>query len=172
MKNTAEFAKRQGRKAPKSVLQHYCISSLRLSRCKHSDYYVGLSEKCSFYINYEEGVMEQNFSLLPSEQTAKAIQDIFNKPEEKGGRGWDYYREFLKERTREDIDDCDANVWINRWSIEDGWLFKYNCYEIDLDNGYQDYELTEQRLPWKWECWCMHVLVYKGDRLIEGWEIK
>ena len=39
MKNTAEFAKRQGRKAPKSVLQHYCISSLRLSRCKHSDYY-------------------------------------------------------------------------------------------------------------------------------------
>lgn len=24
MKNTAEFAKRQGRKAPKSVLQHYC----------------------------------------------------------------------------------------------------------------------------------------------------
>ena len=38
MKNTAEFAKRQGRKAPKSVLQHYCISSLRLSRCKHSDY--------------------------------------------------------------------------------------------------------------------------------------
>ena len=38
MKKTAEFAKRQGRKAPKSVLQHYCISSLRLSRCKHSDY--------------------------------------------------------------------------------------------------------------------------------------
>lgn len=40
MKNTAEFAKRQGRKAPKSVLQHYCISSLRLSRCKHSDYFI------------------------------------------------------------------------------------------------------------------------------------
>ena len=43
MKKTAEFAKRQGRKAPKSVLQHYCISSLRLSRCKHSDYFDALS---------------------------------------------------------------------------------------------------------------------------------
>ena len=118
--------------------------------------------------------MEQLFSLLPSEQTAKAIQDIFNKPEEKGGRGWDYYREFLKERTGKDIDDKWANVWINRWSNEDRWFSKncYYCYEIDLDNGYQDYELTEHQLPWENGPWCMHVLVYKGDRLIEGWEIK
>ena len=119
--------------------------------------------------------MEQLFSLLPSEQTAKAIQDIFNKPEEKGGRGWDYYREFLKERTGKDIDDSWANVWINRWRIEDGWIFKncHYCYEIDLDNGYQDYELTEHWLPWDWGyAWFIHVLVYKGDRLIEGWEIK
>ena len=118
--------------------------------------------------------MEQNFSLLPSEQTAKAIQDIFNKPEEKGGRGWDYYREFLKERTGEDIDDSWANVWINSWSSKSGGSSRnYYCYEIDLDNGYQDYELSEHRLRWKWGyAWCMHVLVYKGDRLIEGWEIK
>ena len=118
--------------------------------------------------------MEQLFSLLPSEQTAKAIQDIFNKPEEKGGMGWDYYREFLKERTGKDIDDSSANVWINRWSIEDGWFSRnHYCYEIDLDNGYQDYELTEHEIPWKWgRVRFMHVLVYKGDRLIEGWEIK
>ena len=48
----------------------------------------------------------------------------------------------------------------------------YWCYEIDLDNGYQDYELTEHEIPWEWGEWFMHVLVYKGDRLIEGWEIK
>ena len=118
--------------------------------------------------------MEQLFSLLPSEQTAKAIQDIFNKPEEKGGRGWDYYREFLLERTGTDIDDSSANVWINRWSINKScWYGRYFCYEIDLDNGYQDYELTEHSIPWQWGmAWFMHVLVYKGDRLIEGWEIK
>ena len=116
--------------------------------------------------------MEQIFSLLPSEQTAKAIQDIFNKPEEKGGRGWDYYREFLKERTKKDIDDSSANVWINRWSINKScWYGRYFCYEIDLDNGYQDYELTEHKIH-SWKSWFMHVLVYKGDRLIEGWEIK
>ena len=118
--------------------------------------------------------MEQNFSLLPSEQTAKAIQDIFNKPEEKGGRGWNYYREFLKERTRNNIDEYWANVWINRGGIKDG-LFSKNClycYEIDLNNGYQDYELSEHWLPWNGGAWFMHVLVYKGDRLIEGWEIK
>lgn len=118
--------------------------------------------------------MEQLFSLLPSEQTAKAIQDIFNKPEEKGGRGWDYYREFLKERTGKDINDNWANVWINRGGIYYD-LFAgincYYCYEIDLDNGYQDYELTEHDLPDDGALF-MHVLVYKGDRLIEGWEIK
>ena len=49
----------------------------------------------------------------------------------------------------------------------------YWCYEIDLDNGYQDYELTKQKLYCRWgKSWFMHVLVYKGDRLIEGWEIK
>ena len=118
--------------------------------------------------------MEQLFSLLPSEQTAKAIQDIFNKPEEKGGRGWDYYRDFLKERTGKNINVHWANVWINRWRIKDHWYGrKYHCYEIDLDNGYQDYELTEHWLPWDWGyAWFIHVLVYKGDRLIEGWEIK
>ena len=87
----------------------------------------------------------------------------------------DPYREFLKERTKKDIDDRSANVWINRWYIEDGWYYKncYYCYEIDLDNGYQDSELTEQSLPWEWGMpWFMHVLVYKGDRPIEGWEIK
>ena len=119
--------------------------------------------------------MEQVFSLLSSEQTAKAIQDIFNKPEEKGGRGWDYYRDFLLERTGKDIDEEAANVWINRWSIKD-FLFIitcHYCYEIDLDNGYQDYELTEHSIPWQWGmAWFMHVLLSKGDRLIDGWEIK
>ena len=159
---------------PDGEVDCYCI--------KHASddefaYYVGISSKCGFYTNDEEGIMEQVFSLLSSEQTAKAIQDIFNKPEEKGGRGWDYYRDFLLERTGCDIDKCSANVWINRWSIKDR-LFEKNChfcYEIDLDNGYQDYELTEHQLPWSavWgEAWFMHVLVYKGDRLIEGWEIK
>ena len=158
---------------PDGEVDCYCI--------KHASddelaYYVGLSDYSAFYTNEEEeSIMEQNFSLLPSEQTAKAIQDIFNKPEEKGGRGWDYYREFLKERTGKDIDDSDANVWINRWSIKD-FLFIitcHYCYEIDLDNGYQDYELTEHWLPWQLgSAWFMHVLVYKGDRLIEGWEIK
>ena len=37
MKNTAEFAKRQGRKAPKSVLDIYCVTRLWFSPCKHSD---------------------------------------------------------------------------------------------------------------------------------------
>ena len=139
--------------------------------------YVGFNCTSSFFINDKEGIMEQVFSLLPSEQTAKAIQDIFNKPEEKGGRGWDYYREFLKERTGKDIDDRSANVWINRWITNTGMFSRYYwCYEIDLDNGYQDYELTEHWLPMKIPAglgaWFMHVLVYKGDRLIEGWEIK
>ena len=159
---------------PDGEVDCYCINHASDDELA---YYVGLSHTEWFYINYEEGIMEKNFSLLPSEQTAKAIQDIFNKPEEKGGRGWDYYREFLKERTRWDIDEyCWANVWINRWRIKDGgsYYFKYYCYEIDLDNGYQDYELTEHWLPWHFMggAWFMHVLVYKGDRLIEGWEIK
>ena len=160
---------------PDGEVDCYCINHASDDELA---YYVGLNDCTFFYKNYyEEGIMEQIFPLLPSEQTAKAIQDIFNKPEEKGGRGWDYYREFLKERTREDLDDCDATVWINRWSIKDGLVFKncYHIYEIDLDNGYQDYELTEHQLPWSavWgEAWFMHVLVYKGDRLIEGWEIK
>ena len=155
---------------PDGEVDCYCINHASDDQLA---YYVGLYCTDVFKKNDEEGIMEQNFSLLPSEQTAKAIQDIFNKPEEKGGRGWDYYREFLKERTREDIDDCDANVWINRWSIDDGgnFYFKYHCYEIDLDNGYQDYELTEHEIPW-FPARFMHVLVYKGDRLIEGWEIK
>ena len=159
---------------PDGEVDCYCINHASDDELA---YYVGISSYCRFYINNkEEGIMEQIFSLLPSEQTAKAIQDIFNKPEEKGGRGWDYYRDFLKERTGEDIDRCHANVWINRWSIKDGWVFKncYHIYEIDLDNGYQDYELTEHWIPW--DVWdgsrAMHVLVYKGDRLIEGWEIK
>ena len=157
---------------PDGEVDCYCINHASDDQLA---YYVGFSCTAQFAVNKEEGIMEQLFSLLPSEQTAKAIQDIFNKPEEKGGRGWDYYREFLKERTGKDINVYWANVWINRWCIKDAWFGQkncYYCYEIDLDNGYQDYELTEQRLPWKWECWCMHVLVYKGDRLIEGWEIK
>ena len=159
---------------PDGEVDCYCINHASDDQLA---YYVGISSKCGFYTNDEEGIMEQVFSLLSSEQTAKAIQDIFNKPEEKGGRGWDYYRDFLLERTGCDIDKCSANVWINRWSIKDR-LFEKNChfcYEIDLDNGYQDYELTEHQLPWSavWgEAWFMHVLVYKGDRLIEGWEIK
>ncbi len=156
---------------PDGEVDCYCINHASDDQLA---YYVGLSEKCSFYINYEEGIMEQNFSLLPSEQTAKAIRDIFNKPEEKGGRGWDYYREFFSESTGWDIDDCSANVWINRWGIKDSWSSKncYYCYEIDLDNEYQDYELYERWIPWNAGAWFMHVLVYKGDRLIEGWEIK
>lgn len=160
---------------PDGEVDCYCINHASDDELA---YYVGLNYTGWFYTNYEKGIMEQLFSLLPSEQTAKAIQDIFNKPEEKGGRGWDYYREFLKERTGKDIDDRSANVWINRWYIEDGWYYKncYYCYEIDLDNGYQDYELTEHWLPMKIPAglgaWFMHVLVYKGDRLIEGWEIK
>lgn len=156
---------------PDGEVDCYCINHASDDELA---YYVGLNVPSSFYENDEEGIMEQNFSLLPSEQTAKAIQDIFNKPEEKGGRGWDYYREFLKERTRLNIDEYWANVWINRWGIKDG-LFSKNClycYEIDLNNGYQDYELSEHWLPWNGGAWFMHVLVYKGDRLIEGWEIK
>ena len=61
MKNTAEFAKRQGRKAPKSVLQHYCISSLRLSRCKHSDYY-GLFDQRTTEAPVLQGVAPQQHS--------------------------------------------------------------------------------------------------------------
>ena len=161
---------------PDGEVDCYCINHASDDELA---YYVGLNYYSAFYTNEEEeSIMEQNFSLLPSEQTAKAIQDIFNKPEEKGGRGWDYYREFLKERTGRDIDQSYANVWINRGGIKPGWFFGkycYYCYEIDLDNGYQDYELTEHQLPWSavWgEAWFMHVLVYKGDRLIEGWEIK
>ena len=158
---------------PDGEIDCYCINHASDDQLA---YYVGLNWTSGFYVNKEEGIMEQLFSLLPSEQTAKAIQDIFNKPEEKGGRGWDYYREFLKERTKKDIDDSSANVWINRWSINKTSLFgRYYCYEIDLDNGYQDYELTEHRLPWNTiggEALFMYVLVYKGDRLIEGWEIK
>ena len=157
---------------PDGEVDCYCI--------KHASddelaYYVGFNCHDDFRIN-EEGIMEQVFSLLPSEQTAKAIQDIFNKPEEKGGRGWDYYRDFLLERTGKDIDEEAANVWINRWSIKD-FLFiieSYYCYEIDLDNGYQDYELSEHWIhgDLAWSARFMYVLVYKGDRLIEGWEIK
>lgn len=154
---------------PDGEIDCYCINHASDDQLA---YYVGLNWTSGFYVNKEEGIMEQLFSLLPSEQTAKAIQDIFNKPEEKGGRGWDYYREFLKERTKKDIDDSSANVWINRWSINKTSLFgRYYCYEIDLDNGYQDYELTEHRIH-SFKSWFMHVLVYKGDRLIEGWEIK
>ena len=154
---------------PDGEVDCYCINHASDDQLA---YYVGLNFTSGIGINYEEGIMEQVFSLLPSEQTAKAIQDIFNKPEEKGGRGWDYYREFLKERTGEDIDDRWANVWINRWRIKSGgYLRNYYCYEIDLDNGYQDYELTEHEIPW-FPVRFMHVLVYKGDRLIEGWEIK
>lgn len=154
---------------PDGEVDCYCINHASDDQLA---YYVGLNWTSGFYVNKEEGIKEQVFSLLPSEQTAKAIQDIFNKPEEKGGRGWDYYREFLKERTKKDIDDSSANVWINRWSIKDHWYGRYcYCYEIDLDNGYQDYELTEHIIP-SFKSWFMHVLVYKGDRLIEGWEIK
>ena len=154
---------------PDGEIDCYCINHASDDELA---YYVGIGDWSEFNINKEEGIMEQVFSLLPSEQTAKAIQDIFNKPEEKGGRGWDYYREFLKERTGEDIDDRWANVWINRWSINKScWYGRYFCYEIDLDNGYQDYELTEHKIH-SWKSWFMHVLVYKGDRLIEGWEIK
>lgn len=156
---------------PDGEVDCYCINHASDDQLA---YYVGLNYAAMFDINDEEGIMEQVFSLLPSEQTAKAIQDIFNKPEEKGGRGWNYYREFLKERTRMDIEFGWANVWINRWSSKSGGSSRnYYCYEIDLDNGYQDYELTEHEIPWKWwYVWYMHVLVYKGDRLIEGWEIK
>ena len=154
---------------PDGEIDCYCINHASDDQLA---YYVGLNWTSGFYVNKEEGIKEQVFSLLPSEQTAKAIQDIFNKPEEKGGRGWDYYREFLKERTKKDIDDSSANVWINRWSINKTSLFgRYYCYEIDLDNGYQDYELTEHRIH-SFKSWFMHVLVYKGDRLIEGCEIK
>ena len=159
---------------PDGEVDCYCINHASDDELA---YYVGISCTAAFNRIYKEGIMEQNFSLLPSEQTAKAIQDIFNKPEEKGGRGWDYYRDFLLERTGKDIDEEAANVWINRWSIKD-FLFIitcHYCYEIDLDNGYQDYELTEHRLPWNTiggEALFMYVLVYKGDRLIEGWEIK
>ena len=155
---------------PDGEIDCYCINHASDDELA---YYVGFSHTSKFYTNEEEeSIMEQNFSLLPSEQTAKAIQDIFNKPEEKGGRGWDYYREFLKERTKKDIDDSSANVWINRWSINKScWYGRYFCYEIDLDNGYQDYELTRHSYLSEM-AWCMHVLVYKGDRLIEGWEIK
>ena len=48
---------------------------------------------------------------------------------------------------------------------------KEQVHEIDLDNGYQDYELSEHEIP-SLKSWFMHVLIYKGDRLIEGWEIK
>ena len=156
---------------PDGEVDCYCINHASDDQLA---YYVGLNYTDEFAVNKEEGIMEQNFSLLPSEQTAKAIQDIFNKPEEKGGRGWDYYREFLKERTKKDIDDSSANVWINRWITNTGMFSRYYwCYEIDLDNGYQDYELTKQKLYCRWgKSWFMHVLVYKGDRLIEGWEIK
>ena len=155
---------------PDGEVDCYCINHASDDELA---YYVGISDYSQFHESYEEGIMEQNFSLLPSEQTAKAIQDIFNKPEEKGGRGWDYYREFFLERTRLDIEAVSANVWINRWRIKSGGSSRnYYCYEIDLDNGYQDYELTEQRLDGKWGAWFIHVLVYKGDRLIEGWEIK
>lgn len=158
-----------GNAYPNGEVDCYCINHASDDQLA---YYVGLNWTSGFYVNKEEGIMEQLFSLLPSEQTAKAIQDIFNKPEEKGGRGWDYYREFLKERTKKDIDDSSANVWINRWSInKSSWYGRYFCYEIDLDNGYQDYELTEHRIH-SFKSWFMHVLVYKGDRLIEGWEIK
>lgn len=154
---------------PDGEIDCYCINHASDDELA---YYVGFNCPAAFYINKEKDIMEQVFSLLPSEQTAKAIQDIFNKPEEKGGRGWDYYREFFKERTGCDIDKCWANVWINRWSIKTVWsLRNYYCYEIDLDNGYQDYELTEHEIP-SLKSWFMHVLVYKGDRLIEGWEIK
>ena len=159
----------KGNAYPNGEVDCYCINHASDDELA---YYVGLNWTSGFYVNKEEGIKEQVFSLLPSEQTAKAIQDIFNKPEEKGGRGWDYYREFLKERTKKDIDDSSANVWINRWSIKDHWYGRYcYCYEIDLDNGYQDYELTEHIIP-SFKSWFMHVLVYKGDRLIEGWEIK
>ena len=156
---------------PYGEVDCYCINHASDDQLA---YYVGLNFVSGISINKEEGIMEQVFSLLPSEQTAKAIQDIFNKPEEKGGRGWDYYREFLKERTKKDIDDSSANVWINRWITNTGMFSRYYwCYEIDLDNGYQDYELTKQKLYCRWgKSWFMHVLVYKGDRLIEGWEIK
>ena len=156
---------------PDGEVDCYCINHASDDQLA---YYVGLNFVSGISINKEEGIMEQVFSLLPSEQTAKAIQDIFNKPEEKGGRGWDYYREFLKERTKKDIDDSSANVWINRWITNTGMFSRYYwCYEIDLDNGYQDYELTKQKLYCRWgKSWFMHVLVYKGDRLIEGWEIK
>ena len=164
---------RHGSKAipwPDGEVDCYCINHASDDQLA---YYVGLNFATGFSINKEEGIMEQLFSLLPSEQTAKAIQDIFNKPEEKGGRGWDYYRDFLKERTGKNINVHWANVWINRWSNEDRWFSKncYYCYEIDLDNGYQDYELTDHKLADD-GVWFMHVLVYKGDRLIEGWEIK
>ena len=156
---------------PDGEVDCYCINHASDDQLA---YYVGLNFVSGISINKEEGIMEQVFSLLPSEQTAKAIQDIFNKPEEKGGMGWDYYREFLKERTKKDIDDSSANVWINRWITNTGMFSRYYwCYEIDLDNGYQDYELTKQKLYCRWgKSWFMHVLVYKGDRLIEGWEIK
>ena len=156
---------------PDGEVDCYCINHASDDQLA---YYVGLNCTSGFSVNKEEGIMEQVFALLSSEQTAKAIQDIFNKPEEKGGRGWDYYREFLKERTGKDINDNWANVWINRGGIYYDWFAGINCYycyEIDLDNGYQDYELTEHDLPDDGALF-MHVLVYKGDRLIEGWEIK
>ena len=50
------------------------------------------------------------------------------------------------------------------------------CYEIDLNNGYQDYALTEHRIPAVFGAlnanWFIHVLVYKGDKLVEGCEIE
>ena len=84
MKNTAEFAKRQGRKAPKSVLQHYCISSLRLSRCKHSDYY-GLNKvsKCQthFEFSFRYGwhicsCYGRNINQLPSSYSTCSLDGI------------------------------------------------------------------------------------------------
>lgn len=68
MKNTAEFAKRQGRKAPKSVLQHYCISSLRLSRGKHSDYYLFRRRICDYEKEKGVNLMEKCFGHVTGEQ--------------------------------------------------------------------------------------------------------
>ena len=102
------------------------------------------------------------------------MQDILNKPKDLGGLGWDYYADWFWKVSKKDIEARSADVWIKRWRKIDGWsIWDYKCYEIDMNNGYQDYELTEHGIPnYFSECWFIHVLVYKGDQLVEGSEIK
>lgn len=136
-------------------------------------YYVGYSTPGTFHTQ-EDNDLEKIFPLLPTEQTAKAVQDILNKPKDLGGLGWEYYADWFWEVSKKDIEARSANVWIKRWRKIDGWsIWDYKCYEIDMNNGYQDYELTEHGIPnYFSECWFIHVLVYKGDQLVEGSEIK